>query len=222
MPTTASNGFRTKLDVFKSHTPQARLGLLASLFCLVLFSAAALADRSALEQQLEHRRWTLNDDSPSQIGALAEARDGYLWLGTHDSLYRFDGFDFTRYRTPAGQELGIVSSLLASDSGLWVGLRNGGVHLIASVEEQPSSFDLARGVIYALAQTADGSVWAAANDGLMRFDGKRWQQLGIAQGFIGENAYSVFVDSSDRLWVADEQRLYVLPPGAQKLHDDGG
>ena len=117
MPTTASNGFRTKLDVFKSHTPQARLGLLASLFCLVLFSAAALADRSALEQQLEHRRWTLNDDSPSQIGALAEARDGYLWLGTHDSLYRFDGFDFTRYRTPAGQELGIVSSLLASDSG---------------------------------------------------------------------------------------------------------
>lgn len=221
MPTTASNGFRTKLDVFKSNTPQARLGVLASLLCLVLFSAAALADRSALEQQLEHRRWTLNDDSPSQIGALAEARDGYLWLGTHDSLYRFDGFDFTRYRTPAGHELGIVSSLLASDAGLWVGLRNGGVHLIASVEEHPSSFDLARGVIYALAQTADGSIWAAANDGLMRFDGKRWQQLGIADGFVGENAYSVFVDSSDRLWVADEQRLYVLLPGAQKLHDTG-
>ena len=103
---------------------------MASLFCLVFFSAVALADRSALEQQLEHRRWTLNDDSPSQIGALAEARDGYLWLGTHDSLYRFDGFDFTRYRTPGGHELGIVSSLLASDAGLWVGLRNGGVHLI--------------------------------------------------------------------------------------------
>lgn len=221
MPTTASNGFKTKLDAFKPHTPQARLGVLASLFCLLFFSAAVLADRNVLEQQLEHRRWTLNDNSPSQIGALAETQDGYLWLGTHDSLYRFDGFDFSRYRTPDGHELGIVSSLLASDAGLWVGLRNGGVQLIASVEEQPSSFDLARGVIYALAQTADGSVWAAANDGLMRFDGKRWQQIGIAQGFTGENAYSVFVDSSDRLWVADEQRLYVLPPGAQKLEDTG-
>lgn len=209
------------MDAFKPRTPQARFGVLTGLLCLVLFSTLARADRSALDQQLEHRRWTLNDNSPSQIGALAETRDGYLWLGTHDSLYRFDGFDFTSYRTPDGNDLGIVSSLLASDAGLWVGLRNGGVHLIRSLEARPDSFDLARGVIYALAQSADGSIWAAANDGLMRFDGKRWQQLGRAQGFLGQNAYSVFVDRDDRLWVADEQRLYVLPSGAQKLQDTG-
>lgn len=194
---------------------------MASLLCLVLFGPFALADRSALEQQLEHRRWTLNDNSPTQIGALAESTDGYLWLGTHDSLYRFDGFDFTNYRTPDGQELGTVSSLLASDAGLWVGLRNGGVHLIRAAEAPSDSFDLARGVIYALARTADGSIWAAANDGLMRFEGENWQQMGHTHGFLGSNAYSVFVDRDDRLWVADEQRLYVLPPGAQTLQDTG-
>jgi signal transduction histidine kinase/ligand-binding sensor domain-containing protein len=195
--------------------------VILALLGLVFFSALAQADRSALEQQLEHRRWAFNDDSPSQIGALAETRDGYLWLGTHDSLYRFDGFDFTGYRTPDGHDLGIVSSLLASDAGLWVGLRNGGVRLITSAEEPPATFDLGRGVIYALARTADGRVWAAANDGLMRFDGKHWEQLGNADGFLGKNAYSLFVDSSGRLWVADEQRLYVLEPGAQLLRDSG-
>ncbi|TBU72965.1 histidine kinase [Pseudomonas daroniae] len=191
------------------------------LLCLLLFSVPAQADRSALEQQLEHRRWTLNDDSPSQIGALAKTHDGYLWLGTHDSLYRFDGFNFTSYRTPDGQNPGIVSSLLAGDAGLWVGLRNGGIRLITSQEEQPRAFDLALGVIYALAQTSDGRVWAAANDGLMRFDGKHWEQLSSDSGFLGKNAYSLFVDSGDRLWVADEQRLYYLDPGTQVLRDSG-
>lgn len=189
--------------------------------CLLFLSPLVRADRSALEQQLEHRRWTLTDDSPSQIGALAETRDGYLWLGTHDSLYRFDGFEFTGYRTPNGHDLGIVSSLLASDAGLWVGLRNGGVHLITSEDQPPAGFDLDRGVIYALARTADGNVWAAANDGLMRFDGEHWQQLGSADGFLGRNAYSLLLDRSGRLWVADEQRLYVLQPGARQLRDTG-
>ncbi|WP_249929036.1 sensor histidine kinase [Ectopseudomonas oleovorans] len=209
------------MDASRPYTSQPRLSVVLALLCLVLFSAAAQADRSGLEQQLEHRRWTLNDNSPSQIGALAETHDGYLWLGTHDSLYRFDGFEFTSYRTPDGHDLGIVSSLLASDAGLWVGLRNGGVYLITSEKEQPSRFDLGSGVIYALARTADGSVWAAANDGLLRYDGKGWQRLGSAEGFLGNNAYSVLVDRGDRLWVADEQRLYVLQPGARALRDTG-
>lgn len=197
------------------------LGIVLGLFCLLLFSPAAQADRSVLTQQLEHRRWAHNDDSPSQIGALAETRDGYLWLGTHDSLYRFDGFKFTGYHAPNGRDLGIVSSLLTSDVGLWVGQRNGRIRLITSEEEPPVTFDLGRGVIYALAQTADGRVWAAANDGLMRFDGKHWEQLGSVDGFLGSNAYSLFVDSSDRLWVADEQRLYYLQPGTKMLRDSG-
>ena len=34
------------------------------------------------------------NDSPSQIGALAQTRDGYLWLATQVGLFRFDGVRF--------------------------------------------------------------------------------------------------------------------------------
>ena len=190
------------------------------MLCLLL-CAAVRADAGELQQRFEHRRWTLNDDSPSQIGALAQTRDGYLWLGTHDSLYRFDGLNFTRYLAADRQELGIVSTLLASDQGLWVGLRNGGVRLIDNEGELAAAFDLGHGTIYALAQTADGQLWAAANDGLLRFDGQSWQQLSGDAGFVGKNAYALLVDSTGRLWVADEQRLYVLEPGARRLRDSG-
>ncbi len=75
---------------------------------------------------MEHHRWTSADNGPSQVGALAQTRDGYLWLGSNESLLRFDGIRFVRYQPPNGEALGIVSALLATDAGLWVGLRKGG------------------------------------------------------------------------------------------------
>ena len=204
----------------KRHSWRTLLGWL-SVVCLMLCSALAQADRINLEQRLEHRRWSHSDDNPSQIGAMVETQGSYLWLGTHDSLYRFDGINFTSYRSLSGHDLGIVSSLLASDTGLWVGLRNGGVGLIRPDDNQITLFDLNHGVIYALAETPDGRIWAAANDGLFSFDGERWTALGNSDGFLGQNAYSLFVDRDARLWVADEQRLYYLEPGAQTLYDSG-
>ncbi|VVP26893.1 hypothetical protein PS854_04097 [Pseudomonas fluorescens] len=221
MPITALNGRSISLNVSK-HLIASFRPLLAAFAALYLLchSACGWAEDRALDQ-LEHRRWTLADDSPSHIGALAQTRTGYLWLGTHDSLYRFDGFTFSRYRTPSGQDLGIVSSLLTSEDGLWVGQRNGDISLIPDGDVQPTNFNLGRGVIYALAKTPDGSLWAAANDGLMRFDGKQWQHVGVSEGFLGKNPHSLIVDNSGRLWVADEQRLYFLERGAHMLRDSG-
>lgn len=123
----------------KRHSWRTLLGWL-SVVCLMLCSALAQADRINLEQRLEHRRWSHSDDNPSQIGAMVETQGSYLWLGTHDSLYRFDGINFTSYRSLSGHDLGIVSSLLASDTGLWVGLRNGGVGLIRPDDNQITLF----------------------------------------------------------------------------------
>lgn len=194
--------------------------MLRTLAALLILSCSRNAAAADIFQQLEHRRWAGGDDSPGQINALAETRDGYLWLGTGDSLYRFDGLRFRRYHSPNGQELGIVSSLLATDAGLWVGLRSGVVTLIAA-DGSPARFALERGVIYALAQTPDGTLWAAANDGLMRFDGKRWQQFSSEAGFTGSNVYSVFVDRQGVLWAASEDRLHYLPPDQERFLDSG-
>lgn len=221
MPITALNGRSISLNASRHLIPSFRplLAALAALY-LLCHSVCGWAEARVLDQ-LEHRRWTLADDSPSHIGALAQTRTGYLWLGTHDSLYRFDGFTFSRYRTSSGQDLGIISSLLTSQHGLWVGQRNGHISFIPDGDAPSTSFKLGRGVIYALAETPDGSLWAAANDGLMRFDGEQWQHVGVSEGFLGKNAHSLIVDNSGRLWVADEQRLYFLARGAHVLQDSG-
>lgn len=194
---------------------------LCLMTCLFPLSATMAADH--LLDKFEHRRWTVADDGPSQVGALAQTRDGYLWLGTNDSLYRFDGLRFARYMPPDGQSMGIISALKAEEEGLWVGLRTGGVRLItdAGMTTYPVSAGLPGGVVYSIAKDRSGAVWVAANDGLARFDGKSWQRVGADWNFPGRNARAVFIDRDGTLWVANEERIFYLTSGAHAFTDAG-
>ncbi|MBX9798936.1 MAG: hypothetical protein K2Y13_05690 [Burkholderiaceae bacterium] len=195
--------------------------------CLVLLALLAssrlLAASIPSLEHLEHRRWLAADGGPSQVGAIAQTRNGYLWLGTNDSLYRFDGSRFVRYEAPDGKALGIVSALLADGDDLWVGLRAGGVVLInpTGMHRFASDASLPAGVVYSLARDRKGVIWAAAEDGLARYDGKRWQPVAADLKFPGRKARTVFVDRSGTVWAVNEYRLFYLPEGAQAFMDSG-
>ena len=189
---------------------------------MLLHSKESLASEHRLDK-FDHQRWIRADEAPSQIGALAQTRDGYLWLGTNDTLYRFDGSRFERYTPPNSEPLGIVSSLKAEDEGLWVGLRKGGVSLITETGLTSYSADtgLPRGVVYGISKDRDGAIWIAAHEGLARFNGKTWQRIGSDWNFPGQHAHAVFLDRAGTLWAANEKRLFYLPSGARKFIDTG-
>ena len=174
-------------------------------------------------EHMEHRRWLAADGGPSQIGAIAQTRDGYLWLGTNDSLFRFDGFRFSRYEAPDGHALGIVSTLLAVEDALWVGLRAGGIDVVepGRIHHHRPGSGLPPGVIYGLAIDRSKMIWAAADDGLARFDGTGWQTIADNWHFPGHKARAVFVDRSGVLWAANENRLFYLPAGGRSFMDAG-
>lgn len=192
------------------------------LAAFVLYSQATQASQD-LHDALEHRRWTIADEGPSQVGALAQTPDGYLWLGADDSLYRFDGLRFSRYPSPDSEPIGIVSTLHAGVAGLWVGLRMGGVRLVTARGMRTYGTDqgIPEGVVYGIAEDRQGAVWVAANDGLARFDGNAWQRIERDWGFPGHNARAVFVDRDGTLWAANEERLFFLPDGAKGFQDAG-
>ncbi len=78
--------------------------------------------------QFYHTAWTVREGAPGQVTALAQTRDGYLWLGTQTGLYRFDGVRFERYRPRQGgdfQASSVASSMRPLRWRLWVGFRYG-------------------------------------------------------------------------------------------------
>ncbi|QIB52328.1 sensor histidine kinase [Pseudomonas sp. OIL-1] len=188
------------------------------LLSLALGCIACTSASARITDEMDHRRWTVSDRGPGAVGALAQTADGYLWLGTHDSLYRFDGFEFEKFTSEGSESLGMVSALLSTSKGLWVGLRAGGVRLISPKGVlQPGDPGLPGGVIYGMAEDQQGQVWVAADDGLARHDGTAWQPFGEDAGFTERHARAVHVDADGSVWAASEEQLFALPPGASKF-----
>jgi len=99
----------------------------------MLLAGVMLATRGfALDpnQDLDHygcRAWNYQNGLPvTSVRAIAQTKDGYIWLGTLKGLVRFDGVDFTLMGVPPASELRstCVQALCPSSSGgLWFGLQ---------------------------------------------------------------------------------------------------
>ncbi len=78
------------------------------------------------------RVFQADDGLPNNdVTALAQTRDGYLWIGMSHGLARFDGVRFVNFapdNTPALLGGGAVAQLMAGDDGaLWIGMAGGGL-----------------------------------------------------------------------------------------------
>jgi ligand-binding sensor domain-containing protein len=100
----------------------------SSLFLLASPAAALDPDRTLA--QLHHTAWTAEDGAPSQVSALAQTADGYLWIGSARGLFRLEGVTFERYVPPDSLDLpshNTYALLATPDGGLWISFRPSGL-----------------------------------------------------------------------------------------------
>ncbi len=73
--------------------------------------------------------WAMENGLPQNtVQALAQTKDGFLWLGTEAGLVRFDGVEFQTYdrkSTPALPGSDIRCLLATTDGALWIGTNAG-------------------------------------------------------------------------------------------------
>jgi signal transduction histidine kinase/ligand-binding sensor domain-containing protein len=157
---------------------------------------------------LYHTVWKARDGVPNDIVAIQQTRDGYLWLGTGEGLFRFDGVRFERYEPNRGGALfsGRISALLATkDGGLWIAHQGRGVRASflknGEVRNYASPDPLHPGTILAFAQSPDGTMWGATDYGLARLEGAHWIDIGQHYDRASSYPETVFVDHRGTLWV---------------------
>ena len=196
------------------------------LFLALACSYAAAFDSDRTIAQYAHTAWGPKDGAPSVVTALAQSTDGYLWLGSHDGLYRFDGVVFERYQPQSGGPfpVGTVSSLLALPNGdLWIAFMPGAISLLrnGTATNYTTRDGVPNGGIWSFAQDRERTIWAATDGGLLRLEGSRWKEVGKDWGFSGKSARAVFLDRQGTLWVATEDTLVFLPPGTRRFQPTG-
>ena len=196
--------------------------------CICLFFTIFCARLSALDphqplRQFHHTSWTSKDGLSGSVMALAQTPDGYLWVGTSDGLFRFDGLTFDRYKLDSGTftEGGVSALFATSDDGLWIGYEFGGVSLLKNgrlTNYAPApGVSIAEGLpnntVKGFALTPDGTIWVATVGGLARLESGRWRGVGLDWEHRPNQVQRPFVDRQGNLWVADISGVKFLAPG---------
>jgi len=201
--------------------------ILRIAFACVLVHAPAFAlDRDQTITQFYHTAWTVRDGAPGQISALAQTRDGYVWVAAAASLYRFDGVRFERYQGIGDERLpfGSISALKAFDDGLWIGFQFGGASLLkdGTLRNFDEQEGIPAGTVFGFAVDHDSTTaWAATARALVRFDGTRWEKIGAEWDYRADGAKAVFFDRNGVLWVSTGETLLTLAPGERKFKSTG-
>jgi len=198
-----------------------------STFFVLLLAATRTAlalDPALAITQFVHTSWTERDGAPNNVRALAQTRDGYLWMGTTAGLFRFDGVRFTAFEPAAGEALPttrILGLLTTRDGALWIvwaagpvtRLENGHVTTYSAQNGLPAVADLA--------ESTDGTVVAATTRGLSRFEAGTWKDVTKDWNFPGKQAKHLYFDKAGSLWVETEDRSIYLPRGQGRFVDPG-
>ena len=206
-----------------------KLCLLLASLCLALpvgsasRAQRALADAARPEITLahyNHRAWRMVDGAPPDIWALAQAHDGFLWLGTGSGIYRFDGMVFEEVLPRSGQfpSSNATALFITSDGTTWIGYFTGEISRLTSGRLQ--NFDHPDSSVEQFAQGRDGTIWAARRGprgGLFAFDGERWSRVGGRDGIRDRMAYSVIAARDGAMWVATEKNILVRRPGGRRF-----
>ncbi len=137
------------------------------------------------------------------IRVISSLRDGSLWVGTIEGLYRLDGDHFVREELPdTGKQFETYAIVLDRDGVLWVAAAN---RLYRRQDGKWRWFDSAHGLtngqIFSLHEADNGALWIGTLDGFSRmYQGKLtgWKHR---RGFRSGPVYQVVPDAKGDLWL---------------------
>jgi signal transduction histidine kinase/ligand-binding sensor domain-containing protein len=195
------------------------------VWLLLLTPAIFALDPNQPLTQLYHSSWNAKNGLHGSVTALAQTADGFLWIGTTDGLYRFDGLYFEQYKPEINSLPSVsVSALMAvPDGGLWIGFLRGGASFLKDghVANYSERDGLPVSRVRCFAQDHDGTIWAGVVGGFTRFDGTRWQTIRMDWNYPSRSAWTLYVDKQGTLWVTTGKGIMFLPKGEKKFQDTG-
>ena len=170
------------------------------------WAAWLLAAGMVLQAQLPGlRRFTGRDGLPqSQVCALMEDRNGFLWVGTFGGVARMGANGFQTFGRIPGLKGSRAWALLEDKEGaVWVAFQDGG--LVRILGNRYRIFGKADGLevsdTFSLAMDGQGRVLAGTRDGLFRQKGGGFERVALPDPWNHSPVFSMATEPGGEVWL---------------------
>lgn len=196
-----------------------KFALLSAFVGAVVCSPMSLASPATEIPGYASRHWSLADGAPPDIRAIARTPDGFLWLGSGDGLYRFDGLNFRRidpedFDNFRARQVTALSA--AQDGSLWVGYAFGGIARLKDGKLRGANPEKPRGRVTDIVAAPDGSIWVSTWSGfgsqLRHLVKGHWDVIDVDGPLM-----RMYRQSDGTIWIASNPDLLRLRPGSRKF-----
>jgi len=203
-----------------------RLRVCDQVFWLATFLVAFLAWPLMSSAQTTHFTstiWHSRDGLPENIvQALAQDREGFLWVGTTGGLTRFDGARFSPLNDGAAPTLSVNSffCLLRSHDGtMWAGTEGGGLlHIAASgaIKTYAAQDGLEDAFVRSIFEDSLDRLWVGTDNGLFLKQGERLVRVEQPGANGALDVHAITEDHEHHIW-AGGSHLITLGMGQNRL-----
>lgn len=184
---------------------------LALFLVTVIIFVARIASASATVNDIRFNEYTREDGvSEGTITSIVEDQYGYIWVGSVDGLFRFDGYDFKHYqhspKKPDSIPPGFTRTMfVSSNNELWIGTYTG----LAKYQPETDNFQvyntdnslIRNNDIWSISEDAKGNILVADTSNLYIIDAKT-QSLELLDDRIDfPDDIEVIRNEPTRIWI---------------------
>ena len=152
-------------------------------------------------------QYTAANLASDRVLSVDVTRDGTVWIGTRDGLFRNSVGRIDRFSVADGLWSNEILSVEHDDKNvLWVGTRKGLNKISGSEVSRVSLEDVPQGIgILSIVTARDGNVWVGTDGyGLSRFDGETWTSINVRGGLSHDIINTIYEDREGSIWTGSD------------------
>ncbi len=165
-----------------------------------------------------------------RIQRVIQNKKGFIWIGTSNGLYKFNGFEFLKIENTNIHDSSVTALYEDKQERLWIGYKSG---RIATLEKNVLKLFSPEGklpttTIHSIVEDSDSGIWFATNgEGVFYYSGNKFNNITSRDGLSDNYSYTIALADDKSIWIGTDQgisicRLNGEKPIISKLNSDNG
>jgi two-component system sensor histidine kinase ChiS len=198
-----------------------KIHILFSTLVYILTGTLLSSTLYAQEYELKFKHFTIDDGlSQSRVSCFLQDCRGFMWIGTHEGLNKYDGYDFTvciKDPNSPGTISGNIIRCIYEDSknNLWIGTASNGLNLydrssnrfIHFTQDSTSKIQISNNEVNSIMEDKQGKLWLGTGQGIDLIDWDNQKVINFLPDHLADypsnknNVKTLFEDKQSEFWV---------------------